>query len=357
MKRVLASCAFLALLVAPGNQAYAQFDVFQYVPYEVALIGDVPYAPTAGVAPTKTQVYPSPIYQNVIANINSRALVQFTAHLGDIKAGDTLCNDDVYTNSVLYFNTFRNALVFMPGDNEWTDCHRANNGSRNPIERLGFLRTTFYPTDQSWGQHPLTLTRQSSDAGFELYKENVMWKVGPALFVGLNLPGSNNNRNRTSGLFLDGDAEYTARNAANLAWVNKAFDRATADATIKAVMFIAQANPFERFLEPTAPPAPASVYTVSGYADFISTLRSRTVALAKPVVYVGGDTHYFRIDKPLTDTYPGPGLVTPAGNRIMNFTRVEVFGQNDVHWVKALVNPYDPNIFSFEPVVVAPPAP
>jgi hypothetical protein len=36
----------------------------------------------------------------------------------------------------------------------------------------------------------------------------------------------------------------------------------------------------------------------------------------------------------------------------MNFTRVETFGPPDMHWVRATVDPSDPNLFQFEPVVV-----
>ena len=34
------------------------------------------------------------------------------------------------------FDRFADPLVYTPGDNEWTDCHRANNGGYNPLERL-----------------------------------------------------------------------------------------------------------------------------------------------------------------------------------------------------------------------------
>ena len=37
---------------------------------------------------------------------------------------------------------FEDPLVYTPGDNEWTDCHRANNGAYNPLERLAFVRST-----------------------------------------------------------------------------------------------------------------------------------------------------------------------------------------------------------------------
>ena len=62
-------------------------------------------------------------------------------------------------------------------------------------------------------------------------------------------------------------------------------------------------------------------------------------------MYVHGDTHYFRIDKPLLDK---------DGKRLENFTRVETFGDNaanglnDVHWVKALVDPKSRDVFAFQ---------
>jgi hypothetical protein len=65
---------------------------------------------------------------------------------------------------------------------------------------------------------------------------------------------------------------------------------------------------------------------------------------------VHGDSHYFRIDKPLLDA---------AGNRIEPFTRVETpgdnarSGSNDVQWVSVRVGPDDPEVFSFQQEVVA----
>ena len=62
-------------------------------------------------------------------------------------------------------------------------------------------------------------------------------------------------------------------------------------------------------------------------------------------MYVHGDTHYFRVDKPLLDK---------DGKRLENFTRVETFGDNaanglnDVHWVKALVDPQSRDVFAFQ---------
>ena len=41
-------------------------------------------------------------------------------------------------------------LVYTPGDNEWTDCHRANNGAYDPLERLGVVRDGVLPRPGVW---------------------------------------------------------------------------------------------------------------------------------------------------------------------------------------------------------------
>jgi hypothetical protein len=37
---------------------------------------------------------------------------------------------------------------------------------------------------------------------------------------------------------------------------------------------------------------------------------------------------------------------------IENFTRVETFGYPDTHWVRAIVDPQDPQVFSFKQEIV-----
>jgi len=330
--------------------------------FTFAVFGDQPYLPQSG----NQQVYPPPEYQAMIANINT-AKVDFAVHIGDIKAGATLCTNNVYTENLALFNSVASPMVYLPGDNEWTDCHRVSNGGYHALERLAFLRSTFFTSNQSLGQTTMTLERQSNTPGYEAYVENVRWNKGIVLFVGINMPGSNNNHemnvattgaNRTAwpGDRLAAEAEYVARNAANIAWINQSFDIAQNDSTIKAVMIFAQANPFERFLEPLQD------YTTSGYADFVRTLRYRTIALNKPVAYVNGDTHTWRLDKPLYETYPcnvasagaacTPTATLPITGKIENFIRHEVFAQNDSHWTLVRVEPQNPNIFVFEQQIV-----
>jgi hypothetical protein len=145
-----------------------------------------------------------------------------------------------------------------------------------------------------------------------------------------------------------------ARNAVDIAWLHDAFAEAKATGAA-GVMIIGQANPgFDQSDQTRAPLRDPTTLAETdgnpdGFQSFLSALRDDTVAFGRPAVYVHGDSHYFRIDKPLLDT---------AGRRLENFTRVETFGDNaangvnDVHWVKALVDPSSRDVFAFKPQIV-----
>jgi hypothetical protein len=176
----------------------------------------------------------------------------------------------------------------------------------------------FFPTDQSLGQRTMRLTRQSEDSRYASYRENVRWTYGDVVFITLNIIGSNNNRGRTPEM----DAEHADRTAANLAWMRQAFELAARNGN-KAVMIIAQGNPQfetswprntqERYLLWGLALTPPASRRPTGFDEFRAALEKETVAFGKPVVYVHGDTHIFRVDKPLYGT--------ASGRAIRNFTR------------------------------------
>ena len=88
----------------------------------------------------------------------------------------------------------------------------------------------------------------------------------------------------------------------------------------------------------------------SGYADFIPALEAEVLAFVKPVVLMHGDTHFFRVDKPLfRSKEAGPG---DLGSQIENFTRVETFGFPEAHWVRVIVDLNDPHVFTFKEQIV-----
>ena len=234
-------------------------------------------------------------------------------------------------------------FIYTPGDNEWTDCHEKEGApGYEPLERLARLRTVFFPGDQSLGQRTLPLTRQSqtTDPVLAKHRENAQWTYGGMTFMTVHVVGSNNGLGRTS----EGDAEYAERNTANLAWVRQGFAQARTNQS-RALMIMQQANIFPAF-----PPFPGQPdVQPSGFTDLRALLEQETIAFGKPVVLVHGDSHFFRIDKPLGPR--GRGVTTPA---VENFTRVETFGQPNHHWVHVTADADDPQVFTFRQRIVAP---
>ena len=158
-------------------------------------------------------------------------------------------------------------------------------------------------------------------------------------FLTLHVPGSNNGLGWTP----QGDAEYSERNEANLAWLHEAFEHAKLIDSL-AIMIMQQANLF-----PESPPFPGTPQNPSGYTEMRGEIQKETAAFGKPVVLVHGDSHFFRIDKPLGPRSERGAAVTPA---LENFTRVETFGTPYHHWVHVTVDGRDPGVFTFRPRIV-----
>lgn len=290
-------------------------DAARAKPFDFALIGDAPYTPEQA-----TDLLP-----NMMRDLDAAEL-EFVVHDGDIKSGDTPCTDANFEERLRDFQKSAHPFIYVFGDNEWTDCARATNGF-DPEERLAKLREMFAGGSHSLGRRRLSLARQSDDPRFAKFRENVRWSMGEVMFVGLNIPGSVNNHGRR---------EFAERNAANLAWLKDSFAYATVE-NRRALMLIIQANPF---------PERGSTNRVHpGFREFLAALEQETVTFEKPVVLVHGDSHYFRIDKPLYGAQ--------SKRRIENFTRVETFGNPDVHWLRVTADPADPNVFTFRPQLVS----
>jgi hypothetical protein len=300
--------------------------------YTIALWGDMPYSDVQ-----KTTGVP-----NLIADMNANELA-FSVHDGDLKSGSGPCPDSLYTDAKAMFGTLDAPAIFTPGDNDWTDCDR--NPGTSSSERLAFERKVLFATPFSLGRHPL---RQDVQA--DPYVENRRWSVGHVTYATLNVQGSCNNLCDVA----PDPAEFAARNAADIAWLHAAFAEARQRGSA-AVMIVWQADPGFDAADPTRAPLrdPKTLAETDGqpdgFHDILVALRDETVAFRRPVVLVHGDSHYFRIDKPLLDA---------QGRRIENFTRVETFGDhqengnNDVHWVKVEVDPGSREVFSYQPQIV-----
>jgi hypothetical protein len=306
--------------------------------YAIGLWGDLPYSTlqaTVGVP-------------NLIADMNSQHLT-FTAHNGDLKAGGGECTDAVYAQSLSYFNSLRAPAVFTPGDNDWTDCDRI--AGYSSLAQLDKERALFFSNSFTLGKRRLRQKVQTEPLclgvnGLVPCVENRRWTVDGVTYATLNVSGSCNNLCDVA----PDAAEYEARNEANIAWLKETFAEARARRSA-AVMLISQANPGFDQSDPARSPSrdPRTLAQTDGapdgFQEFLLALRAEVVAFVKPVAYVHGDSHYFRLDKPFLDS---------LGRRLENFTRVETFGNNqangnnDVQWLKVFVDPESREVFSYQ---------
>ena len=277
--------------------------------WRFAVIGDVPYS-----AYERREL---PRMLEAIADAQAGLIV----HVGDIKNGQAHCDDDTFVDRQQLFDASRAPFVFVPGDNEWTDCSRVSNGAHDPLERLAKLRSLFWQRPDSLGRKTIPLERQPG-----AYPEHSRFRLGPVLFVTLNLPGPDNNH----GWLDDASDEFLTRNPVVLQWLTDSFARARRD-RMAGIVLLFQANPgFTHF---------AQGLPQRGFREFLETLRRETLGFSGRVVAVHGDTHNSRIDQPLRD---GNGKTIP------NFTRVETFGYPLMGWTRGIIDTGSPALFRFE---------
>jgi hypothetical protein len=91
----------------------------------------------------------------------------------------------------------------------------------------------------------------------------------------------------------------------------------------------------------------ANLANVDGYNDLLAAIVNESNNFSGQVVLVHGDTHFFKIDKPLN-----PLVATIPGAMIGNFTRVETFGSPNLDWIRVVVRPFSRSVFTFEPMIV-----
>ena len=279
-------CSSIALCAALcGSVAAADFTF--------AAFGDTPYSPEEEKS-----------FTLLIAQMNREKLA-FVVHIGDMKAAWQPCSDELFQQRKDWFDLFHHPFIFVPGDNEWTDCSRLMAGRYDPLERLRKLREIFAQGPETLGQRRIRVARQSKD-----YPEHARWEHEGVLFATLNMPGSGNNDAMPE--------EREQRNRAVGEWVSQTFKLAGARKRRAVVIFV-HANPINRLgrFRPA-------------YASMMETLVAATRSFKGEVLLVHGDTHTYRVDKPLR--YPS------GAPRIDTFMRVEVFGYPTMNWLRIRVS-------------------
>ena len=274
------------------------------------MIGDTPYGAAQLTA-----------FPTLIESINADPKVRLAVHVGDIKNGSSRCDDSYYETIAGDFDGFKDPLVYTPGDNEWTDCHRANNGGYNPIEpararsRDVLLRAGH---DPRWPQDAGAVSAGLSQRTSSGWSRRSCSRPSTSSLNNGYAPWTGN-----AAATPEQRAEVNARIAADLDWIGAAFDAAEENDALGVVLAM-QADTFEGANE-----------TLDGF-DGSSRGSRRGGRIRRSVVLLQGDTHWYTVDAPYA-TAP-------------NLTRIVVQGETASEWLRLTVDPRADELFSWERV-------
>ena len=321
----------------------------------IAMYGDAPY----GTTPTDTaETLATPAF---IAAVNADPDVSLVMHVGDIHSGKQFCTE-AYDRTVFdLWKAFQDPLVYTPGDNEWSDCHKVAEGggqyspttqqiayvlaggvpvdyaSGDPVANLDLVRSIFFaqPGQTLGGKKAVLSQAQFFDAAHPTdakYVENVMFEQSKVLFVSINLPGGSNNDNDIwYGAPSQSPAqaqEIVERTGADLRWLDAAFAQAQADGMV-AVLIEAQADMWD--------PEKGAAHQAA-YEPFVQNIATHTTAFGKPVILFNGDSHVYQSGNPLSPS--DPAYPMHPGYDVPNFHRVVVHGSTfPLEWLKVRIDP------------------
>lgn len=318
----VAACALMALVFALTPPAPSMAGSGQDKPSAIsfAVIGDVPYGDAQVAA-----------FPGWVDRINAQPGLDLAFHVGDIKNGSSPCTDDYNAMIREQFDRFEMPLLYTPGDNEWTDCHRPAAGAYDPLERLAALRAAFYDTPgRTLGSRPMKVASQA-DLGFP---ENQSLRTRGVEMATIHVVGSNNDRAPWGGLgyTTPTSAQLTEEadrmsNAIDL--VEDTFARAR-KTNARAVAIFQQADMFD--------PSYQSTWDVSAFQPLVQALVDEASGYDGEVYLFDGDSHVYNVDRPLAAGSRWLAIHDVQGNAA-NLTRITVDGEaNNTNFLQVTVN-------------------
>ena len=266
-------------------------------------------------------------YRQLIATIN-QSRHEFSIHVGDIKSGSSVCSDEELLRQREHFNLYERPVIYTPGDNEWTDCHRKSNGGYDPLERLARLRSVFFSSLSSMGKRSMQVATQPQEQPqFSQFVENRRWQKNSILFLTVHIVGSNNNFESRDPKAV---AEFFDRDRANIGWINAAFDLAERE-NLEAIVIAFQADVLESASRFSQFPSHSGFKASVG-----DTIIPRSRKFGRPVLLISGDSHEFKFGQPFTI----------QGEAVSNLYQLVVPGNQDVRAVQVTIDARSTSPFS-----------
>ena len=356
MKKFIVAAGMLAAVLA-STMALAEdhFDADSDKPLTIAVFGEWPY--------NKVLLDNANL---LINSVNADRDVQAIIHVGDTHAGGAPCTgagvlppiatSNPGWNQTIYnkFQQFRMPMIYTPGDNEWTDCHRSKTQSSGyPLKELASIRELFFARPgHTLGLNDRIVKTQAKqfDPAYPAdaqYVENMMWKDRGVVFATINMPGSNNDTLPWTGIFADPGAqgqEVFERTLADMHWLQAAFDEAN-NTHARAVVIALQADMWDKYASQPGGDG------LDQYTGFVHKLAELSVQFGKPVLLLNGDSHVYGADQPLADPASATGKIHNT-QPVKNLTRITVQGSTvaPAEWLKLTIDTHKQNPFSWSNV-------
>jgi len=260
-------------------------DAMTFIAY-----GDNPYVPENDV---------EKIINGLLDAINEQN-PSLVVHVGDTFGGQP-CTDSMIDLQREMMNRLNAPVLYTPGDNEWRDCVDETKGDTHNLERLSYIRKTYFSNQQTLGKNSEFVENQSARG----FPENMRLMKKNVAFITAHVVGSNNNFDPIS---KQNTMEYFERDAANIDWVTESFKKyKNASAFVIAI-----------HADMSTPPKPP-------FRSFSNALNQLSNKYEKPVLILFGDSHQFRAFQPSQIKYPF-------------ISAIEVFGWPDVKAIEIEVD-------------------
>ena len=238
---------FYAVVVAGLVQAVSGLCCFgwaQSQPLTFSAFGDIPYGSSEYA-----------ILQKYVADHNRYSPSTFIIHIGDMLLGS--CDESKYADMAGILKEFAVPVYIVVGDNEYNDC-------ANPTLGLSYWKKYFLNFEQKFCGAPAT-EHQS------VRPENLAFTINGVLFIGINLVGGS----------LHDQNEWNTRLQEDADWVSQQFQ--AKGSQVRAAVVFAQAGP-----EGSA----------NNRGLFFDQFRPAAAAFGKPVLYIQGNTHTYKLAQP-----------------------------------------------------------
>jgi hypothetical protein len=267
--------------------------------------------------------------QQMLDAIGQDRNTSFIVYDGNLKSEAEPCRDALYSTRQQIFDSSRKPVVLLPGGNDWASCNLSQAGGYDPVERLDFIRQSFFGDSNSLGQTPMNVIRESDVARFRPFRENVRWQANGIAFIGLNAPAPNNHYSTAGGR----NGEFEDRSVANAFWLEHAVETARR-ADMRAVVVILQGDPdftrYERRDRFAWLRFSRGDTSRDGFIEFKRSLVKAAELFRGPMIVIHGSdisiAKGFRIDQPLRND---------KGAVVANLTRIAVGLKNpQTQWLE-----------------------